>query len=97
MWKLILAAAALGLASLAYADADTDVADEATQDAEVTVEAKDEQPNCLKYTGSRIRPRDGCIQASGRVYDQERLRTTGVADTGEALSRIDSSVRIGSR
>jgi hypothetical protein len=97
MWKLILAAAALGLASLAYADADTDVADEATQDAEVTAEAKDERPNCLKYTGSRIRPRDGCIELPGHAHDREKLRMTGDANTGEALRRIDPSVRIGNR
>jgi hypothetical protein len=97
MRKFILAAAALGLASLAYADAETDVADVATQDAEVTAEAKVEQPHCLKYTGSRIRKADGCVAVPGRVYTRDQLVRTGETNAGEALSRLDPSLQVGGR
>lgn len=104
MRKFILAAAALGFAGLAYANVDTDAADEASQDAELTVEATQDaeaaaetragRANCLKYTGSRIRKPGECIEAAGTVHERERLDRTGERTTAEALRRLDPSVRI---
>jgi hypothetical protein len=58
--------------------------------------------NCLRSTGSltttrynaRVeREKQKCISANGRSYTQEELRETGTTDIGEALRRLDPSVR----
>jgi hypothetical protein len=105
MRKFILAAAALGLSSLAFADADTDVADKTTQDAEIKAElsqdaeslgdAKAERPNCLRYTGSRIRSRSSdCIEVPGTVHERDKLIMTGERDTAQALRALDPSISV---
>lgn len=105
MRKIILAAAALGLTGLAFADADKDVADKTTQDAEINAEisqdvealaeAKAERPNCLKYTGSRLRSRSSdCIEVPGTVHEGEKLTMTGERDTAQALRVLDPSISL---
>ncbi|RZA37263.1 MAG: hypothetical protein EOP92_01305 [Lysobacteraceae bacterium] len=54
--------------------------------------------NCLKHTGSRIKPRADkqgrkCISANGRSYSKEDLDRTGEADLAEALRRLDPAIR----
>lgn len=94
MRKLVLMAAALAFAGLAYADTDTDVAEQLSQDAAVTTEAEAERVDCIRYTGSRIRRPDGCIAVPGSVYTRGQLKLTGDINTGEALSRLDPRVRL---
>jgi len=49
--------------------------------------------NCLRYTGSRIPPKDGrCIPAPGRVYYKEDIDRTGEQRLGPALRKLDPSV-----
>lgn len=93
MRKFILSVLAMGLASLAYADNGTDAADDATQDAQVAVEAGAEQKHCLKHTGSRIRKADECLALPGRAYSGEDLKRTGEINAAEALSRLDPSLQ----
>ena len=58
--------------------------------------------NCLRSTGSLVttrynarveREKQKCIAANGRSYTQEDLRDTGATDIGDALRRLDPSVR----
>ena len=58
--------------------------------------------NCLRSTGSLVttrynarveREKQKCISANGRSYTQEDLRDTGATDIGDALRRLDPSVR----
>ena len=49
--------------------------------------------HCLRYTGSRIPPKDGkCIPAPGRVYYKEDIDRTGEQKLGPALRKLDPSV-----
>lgn len=49
--------------------------------------------NCLQETGSRLKPADGCINANGRSYDVDQLRSTGQPGLGSALRMLDPAVR----
>jgi len=52
--------------------------------------------NCIRDTGSRIRPKAGqCLPVVGRSYTGAELRRTGQIDTGRALQMLDPSIRIG--
>lgn len=64
-------------------------------------------PFCVRSTGSRIAPRtrplaasaDGrrmrpdCVPTAGRVYTRHDLDSTGAVDIGDALRRLDPSIR----
>jgi hypothetical protein len=52
--------------------------------------------NCLRETGSLIRPRssEDCLNVPGRSYGRDSLDSTGAVDTGDALSKLDPSVTI---
>lgn len=95
MRKSVIAAAALAFAGLAYADTETEVTGQVTEDAAATTEAEVARVDCIRYTGSRIRRPDGCISVPGSVYSREQLRLTGDLNTGDALSRLDPRVRVG--
>jgi hypothetical protein len=90
----IIAAAALAFAGLAYADTETEVTEQVTDEAAATTEAEVARVDCIRYTGSRIRRPDGCISVPGSVYNREQLKLTGDVNTGEALSRLDPRVRL---
>lgn len=53
--------------------------------------------NCLKQTGSRIKPRADakgrrCVSAPGASYDKEDIDRTGATDLKDALRRLDPAV-----
>ena len=83
--------------------AETDTtADLAQRDARDDEEQWFADRNCMRQTGSRIVARHNaqrdnterrCVSANGRVYTREDLRSTGVVDLGEALRKLDPSIR----
>jgi hypothetical protein len=93
MRKFILSVLAMGLASLAYADNGTDATDDATQDAQVAVEAGAQKSHCLRHTGSRIRKSGECLALPGRAYSGDDLKLTGEINPADALSRLDPSLQ----
>ena len=50
--------------------------------------------HCLKYTGTRVRRPDSCIELPGHVHEQDALVMTGERDVAEALNRLDPSITI---
>lgn len=50
--------------------------------------------HCLRYTGTRIRKPDSCIELPGHVHEQDELTMTGERDAAEALRRLDPSVNV---
>ena len=69
-------------------------------DAEATSAATEKPPvseaNCVRQTGSRIRPRDhktACNGLPGRAYTKEDLDRTGHLNLADALRTLDSSIR----
>ena len=76
-----------------------DVATPAT-DVETASAATEKPPvseaNCVRQTGSRIRPRDrktACNGLPGRAYTKEDLDRTGHMNLADALRTLDSSIR----
>lgn len=52
--------------------------------------------NCIRQTGSRIRPRDAktaCNGQPGRSYSKDELDRTGHTNLADALRTLDPSVR----
>ena len=92
---------AVALDSAAQVDVDaTNTASKATPltAAEAQLAAqRDADRNCLRHTGTRIAPRDTsgkrCIPQHGSVYTREDLDRTGEVDMGQALRRLDTSIR----
>jgi uncharacterized protein involved in copper resistance len=79
--------------------AETRAATPAT-DAEAASAATEKPPvseaNCVRQTGSRIRPRDhktACNGLPGRAYTKEDLDRTGHLNLADALRSLDSSIR----
>ena len=105
MNKLILAAAIFSMAGLANAHSVdvtvTTIKDAAateeiniTADKVVEVAAK---TNCVTETGSRIKrakDKNGCNGLPGSSYDKDDIDRTGANTIGEALERLDPSIRI---
>ena len=53
------------------------------------LDAKREPANCLKETGTRLRPQEGkCLPYPGRVYTRDDINRTGTTSLGEALNRL---------
>lgn len=108
MNKLILAAAIFSVSMLANAqgaDVATTAAAEPEKAAEVEniqihsgmVIVKDEKSGCVKHTGTRLnksRDKNGCNGEPGRSYSKDDLDSTGANSVGEALERLDPSIRI---
>lgn len=53
------------------------------------------QSRCLRETGTRIKRRDGdgCLASPGRSYSRDELQRTGSLTLGEALQRLEPSIR----
>jgi hypothetical protein len=88
-------------APLAHAESPAPNA-EATPPAEemvmITPDGSEEtgaQARCLRETGTRIKRRDGdgCLASPGRSYSRDELQRTGALTLGEALHRLEPSVR----
>ena len=46
-------------------------------------------PNCLRFTGSRIPQMNGqCELGIGRIYTAEQLQQTGAFTTGDSLRKL---------
>ncbi|HSM10372.1 MAG TPA: hypothetical protein VK827_02220 [Lysobacter sp.] len=58
---------------------------------------RDADRNCLRHTGTRIVARDKsarpCVARHGSVYTREDLERTGEVDIGQALRKLDTSIR----
>ena len=48
---------------------------------------------CIRATGTRIVRPDRCLPAQGRVYTPDEIGSAGALSTGEALRRLDPSMR----
>lgn len=52
--------------------------------------------NCLRSTGSRIRPKAGeCLPVDGRTYSRRDIERTGARNTADALRMLDPRITIG--
>ncbi|HEY9131510.1 MAG TPA: hypothetical protein VIM98_07100 [Dyella sp.] len=91
--SLMLAMVVAGGAVHAQADTQAQPQPQAKQSA-----VKPGDRNCIRDTGSLIKPKDGaCLPVAGRSYGQEDLQRTGKTRLGPALQDLDSSVTVGGR
>lgn len=105
MNKLVLGAAIFSLSMLANAQtadvtvtttkevADTEVINITADKSSVAIGKTD----CIKDTGTRIKrskDKNGCNGLPGNSYEREDLDRTGANTAGEALERLDPSIRI---
>lgn len=74
------------------AQGDNDLASAEKDSAEKTKKLHDR--NCLRETGSRIKPKDkdACLPVAGRSYDKDDLDSTGASTVAEALQRLDPAI-----
>ena len=99
----VLSASAQTISTAAQTQVDVDATDAATDEtaptaAQVQLAAqRDADRDCMRYTGTRFvgrnRPARGCIPQHGSVYTREDLDRTGEIDIGQALRRLDTSIR----
>jgi outer membrane cobalamin receptor len=55
---------------------------------------KETHINCLKETGSRIKPKEGeCVEAPGKVITRDDIDRTGSTSTADAIRRLEPSAR----
>ena len=93
----------VALNTAAQAQVDGDATEAATAEmpptaAEVELAAqRDADRNCMRYTGTnfvaRNRPARDCVPRHGSVYTREDLDRTGEIDIGQALRKLDTSIR----
>jgi len=51
--------------------------------------------NCIRDTGSLIKPKPGhCLPVAGRSYTREDLQNTGETKMGPALEKLDPAITI---
>ncbi|MEO8001333.1 MAG: hypothetical protein ABI644_05610 [Arenimonas sp.] len=106
MNKLILGAAIFSISMLANAGSagvsvgvtksDAATAEEVNITADKS-EAGVAKTDCITDTGSRIKrakDKKGCNGEPGRSFDRDDIDRTGALTTGEALERLDPSIRI---
>ena len=98
----LAAALAFGLATAAMAAPQNQSAPTADQTAAAATSAsqsnsavKPGDRNCLRDTGSLIKPTPGqCLPVSGRSYSRQDIDRTGARTLGPALRDLDPSVTI---
>jgi hypothetical protein len=97
----LAAALAFGLATAAMAapqSAGTPAADQAPAASNTPQSNSPVKPgdrNCLRDTGSLIKPKPGqCLPVAGRSYSKEDIDRTGARTLGPALRDLDPSVTI---
>lgn len=94
-WKLAAVLAGFGiLAPSALLAADNRGPEQPNPEAVAEdARASARQADCLRLTGTRIRPPAGrCASGPGRVYSREELDRTGAIDLSDALRRLDPSL-----
>ena len=104
----LLAVSAFAASAQTAVSAQADVSAQARSETAATPQAQadaqanaDSQRNCVRRTGTHIRDRSttdksgrkGCVAANGRVYSRDDIERTGQTDIGEALRRLDPSIR----
>ena len=103
MTKFVSLAAALafGLATAAMAAPQSQNTPAAGQPAGASNAPQSNSPikpgdrNCLRDTGSLIKPKPGqCLPVAGRSYSREDIDRTGARTLGPALKDLDPSVTI---
>lgn len=92
----LAAALAFGLATAAMAAPQaTDQAPAASNAPQSHSPVKPGDRNCLRDTGSLIKPKPGqCLPVAGRSYSKEDIDRTGARTLGPALRDLDPSVTI---
>lgn len=91
--SLVLAMAVASGAAYAQADTQAQPQPPAKQAA-----VKPGDRNCIRDTGSLIKPKDGaCLPVAGRSYGQDDIQRTGKTRLGPALQDLDSSVTVRGR
>jgi len=105
MNKLILSAAIFSVSLFANAqgvDVAVNVKADAAVSEEVNITADKSslsigKTDCIKETGSRIKrakDKKGCNGLAGNSYEREDIERTGTTNVGEALERLNPSIRI---
>ena len=100
MYKLILAAAIFSLSTLANATSADVTVTASSEQVYITADKSDvalSKSDCIKETGTRIKAgkdKKGCNGLAGRSYDKDDIDRTGANTAGEALERLDPSIRI---
>jgi hypothetical protein len=98
MQPFVIAGLVCGLAFAAQAQPP---AAPAESEAAAATKAELKAHNCLLSTGSRIvaahnqrhPDRKRCVNAAGRVYDQDDLRRTGETNVADALRKLDPAIQ----
>ncbi len=100
MNKLILGAAIFSLSMLANANTADVTVTAASEQVNITAGKSDvalAKSDCIKETGTRIKvlkDKKGCNGFAGNSYDRDDIERTGANTAGEALERLDPSIRI---
>jgi hypothetical protein len=101
----LLLAASIGMASSALHAQGTDpeipaqsrMHDTGNAETAKADEADAVELDCIRHTGTRIKPRDGdpeaCIDVPGRSYSRRDLERTGHLDLARALRLLDPAIR----
>ena len=100
MNKLILGAAVFSLSMFANANSADVTVTASSEQVTITADKSDvalAKSDCIKETGTRIKAskdKKGCNGLPGNSYDRDDLERTGTNTAGEALERLDPSIRI---
>ena len=100
MNKLILGAAIFSLSMFANANSADITVSASSEQVNITADKSNvaiAKSDCIKETGTRIKrakDKQGCNGLPGNSYDRDDIERTGANTVGEALERLDPSIRI---
>ncbi len=100
MNKFILGAAIFSLSMVANANTADITVTASSEQVNITADKSDvaiSKSDCIKETGTRIKrakDKKGCNGLPGNSYDRDDIERTGANTAGEALERLDPSIRI---
>ena len=100
MNKLILGTAIFSLSMFANATRADVTVSASSEQVTITADKSDvalAKSDCIKQTGTRIKAskdKKGCNGLPGNSYDRDDIERTGANTAGEALERLDPSIRI---
>ena len=88
--RMMVLAVALASSPVLAADAPAPVA----ADQGKATSKKEAHINCLRETGSRIKPKEGeCIEAPSKVITRDDIDSTGSTNTADAIRKLEPSAR----
>jgi hypothetical protein len=98
MFRTIPALLLLALAGAAYADnsaaAAAPAATSAPQTPAADATSQDGHTGCVGSTGTHLaKPPGDCKMLHGDSYSRDRLESTGMTETGDALKKADPALR----